>query len=57
MWNAEGKMRNAICETTVIGPHVRPRDGSYYTVYRTPRVASAVVKCAMQMWKVAFYAW
>jgi len=38
MWNAEGKMRNGICGTTVIGPHVRPRDRSYYAVYRTPRL-------------------
>jgi len=53
MWNAEGKMRNGICGTTVIGPHVRPCDRSYYAVYRTPRMASAVVKCVMQMWKVA----
>jgi len=56
MWNAKGKMRNGICGTPVIGPHVRPRDRSYYAVYRTPRVARAVVKCVMQMCKVAFYA-
>jgi len=46
---AMGKMRNTKCGTTVIGPHVRPRDRSYYAVYRNPRVAGAVVNCVMQM--------
>ena len=48
MWNAEGKMRNDKCGTTVIGPQVRPRDHSYYAVYHTPRVAGAVVNCVIQ---------
>jgi len=56
MWNAEGKMRNGNCGTTVIVPQVRPRDQRYYAVYRTPCAAGAVVNCVMRMWKVAFYA-
>jgi len=56
MWNAEGKMRNGNCGTTVIGPQVRTRDRRYYTVYRTPRTAGTVVNCIMRMRKVAFYA-
>jgi len=56
MWNAEGKMKNEKCGTTVIGPQVRPRDRSCYTVYHTPRVAGAVVNYAMRVWKVAFCA-
>jgi len=55
MWNAEGKMRNGNCGTMVIGPAVRPRDRSYYAVYRTPRAAGAAVNCVMRVWKVAFY--
>jgi len=34
MCNAEGKMRNEKCGTTVIGPQVRSRDRSSYAVYR-----------------------
>jgi len=56
MWNAEGKIRNEKCGTTVIGPQVRPLDRSYYAVYRMPHVAGAAVNCVMRMWKVAFYA-
>jgi len=56
MWNAEGKMRNGNCGTMVIGPQARPRDRSYYAVYRTLRVAGAVVNCIMRTWKVVFYA-
>ena len=56
MWNAEGKMRNVNCGTTVIGPQVRPRDRRHYAVYHTPRMAGAVVNCVMRVWKVAFYA-
>jgi len=36
MWNAEGKMRNGNCGTTVIVPQVRPHDQRYYAVYRMP---------------------
>ena len=45
--NADGKMRNAKCGTTVISPLVRARDSRYYAVYRNPRVADAVVNCVM----------
>ena len=51
----EGKMRNGNCGTLVIGPAVRPRDRSYYAVYRTPHVAGAAVNCVMRVWKVAFF--
>jgi len=44
------------CGTTVIGPHVRPRDRSYYAVYRNPSVAGKVVNCVKEMWKVALSA-
>jgi len=53
---AESGMQNGNCGTMVIGPQVRPRDRSYYAVYHTLHLASAVVKCVMRMWKVAFYA-
>jgi len=43
------------CGTLVIGPAVRPRDGSYYAVYRMPRVAGAAVNCVMRVWKLAFF--
>jgi len=52
---ATAKMRNGNCGTMVIGPQVRPRDRSYYAVYRTPRVAGAAVNCVMRVWIVAFY--
>ena len=55
MWNAEGKIKNEKCGTTVIGPQVRPRDRSYYAVYRTPRAAGAAVNCVIRVWEVAFY--
>jgi len=51
-----GKMQNGSCETTVIGPQVRPCDRRYSAVYRTPCVAGAAVNCVMRMWKVAFCA-
>jgi len=53
---AVGKMRKVKCGTTVISPHVRLRDCSYYAVCHTPRAAGAVVDCIMQMQKVAFCA-
>ena len=56
MCNVEGKTRSGKCGMTVIGPQVRSRDHSCYAVYRTLRVAGAVVNCVMQVWKVAFYA-
>jgi len=49
-------MRNGNCGTMVIGPQVRPRERSYYAVYRMLRVAGAAVNCVMRVWKVAFYA-
>ena len=52
----KGKMRNEKCGMMVIGQQVRPHDCSYYAVYHTPRVASAIVNCVMRMWKVALYA-
>ena len=51
IWNAEGKIKNEKCGTTVIGPQVRPRDRSYYAVYRTPCKAGAAINCVMRMWK------
>jgi len=49
---AVGKMRKVKCGT-VISPHVRLRDCSYYAFCHTPRAAGAVVDCIMQMQKVA----
>ena len=47
--HAEDKMRNEKCGPTVIGPQVRPRDRSYYAVYRTPCVAGTAVNCVMRI--------
>jgi len=54
MRNAEGKMRNGMCGTTVIGRDVTPRDWSHSAFNRTPCVECMEVKCILNMRKIAF---
>ena len=52
--NAEGKMRNGMCGTTVIGHDLTPRDRFYSAFYRTPCVDCVEVNCILSMRKIAF---
>ena len=49
---AEDNLRNIICSATVVGQSIRPLDHSYFTVYHTPVIDSAKVKCIICMQKM-----
>ena len=53
---AECGMPKVKCGMTVTGPHVRPRDRSYYAVYHNLFVVGTMVDCVMVIWKIALCA-